>query len=316
MIATLSLAKGVEKVDTASISMNIKVERATAKTCVSETSGSENKQIEVKEFTESERSVIWNNTVKKVIDTSNNNSAKYTTDSLCYADKFPYYIEMGESSGTALRWLIVGYMNNGVVTQLRTKDKVAFSKKMLLDSTDYVLLSETALSVGQKFKESNDSYDDGINANDYYRSNIRNFLTSTESTGFAEVYSLTNTSIKIKARAVSDLYKDIKKQDEDEGHTVPGTLSSEFNGESDKFWLLSEKEIYAIFEVNKTITDYYSYSITTAGPGASASYTNWWYRSPSTSNTYDARRVYSTGHVRHSTDVSNTTMGVRAALVI
>lgn len=210
---------------------------------------------------------------------------------------------MGSKGRTAIRWLIVGTNNNGTVTALTVEDKAILETGKLLEDTTYVALSAEALEP-YYFHYTSSSTND-INTNDYYISSIRTWIRANFT--FETDYALNNDliSASIKSRSIKELYADI---DEKDPVTSGKSIIADSNTESDKFWLLSEAEIYTLFENDKTISNYASASITTKDSSSCW----WWLRSPS-SYTKGARYVSSDGTIYSSDDANDNTGALRPA---
>lgn len=286
---TLSLQKNssgeYDNITANTLSISIKLEKKT----ISYKTDTNGNTIVVNKFDDSDKT-IWNNTLGVILNV--NNELGYTLDSPCYATYFPYYITMGDKDGTAIKWLIVGTNNNGTITALTTGDKEILETGKLLADTTYVALSAETLTTQEFLSNSNHEYDSstrinvntktdyaslGVNASDYYASDIREYLNGTFKTSF----ELTDTIIKVAPRSVSELYDNI-------GTVSEGKISSkESVTGSDEFWLLSQAEVDTLFEENIIINseDYKlaSASITTMMGEDNETTTAWWLRSPKSS---------------------------------
>lgn len=164
---------------------------------------------------------------------------------LCYAERYPYYVEMGTdptiNSTTVsnnptgkLRWLIVGRMDNttDAISALTNEDIAALESGLMLksDSFSYCLLSENCLypeitsNYGLIFQNDytyddstvtgkNNQYSD-VNANDYATSNIRSYLkgnavqSSCEQTTITNGYKITPYGAYVNLYTTYNLDKD------------------------------------------------------------------------------------------------------------
>lgn len=161
---------------------------------------------------------------------------------------------MGSKDATAIRWLIVGYNNQGKLATLTNEDKAALAGKRLIKGKNYIALSAELLTthaflLENNYKSINDIYvntkeaykDLGVNASDYYASDIREYLNSDT---FKNAFSLNDTSIKVTPRPVSELYA---------GKSVSiGKICtiSQVGDSKDDFWLLDRGEESKIFSAD------------------------------------------------------------------
>ncbi|MBQ7885135.1 MAG: hypothetical protein IJ318_03485 [Clostridia bacterium] len=230
-----------------------------------------------------------------------------------YAERFPYYIEMGKfEDGTSIRWLVVGVHANGVVSALTQADRNALANGFMLNK-NYYLLSEKAL-------EKHIFDDSTSNSNEYATSEIRTYLTGST---FTTKYSFTEEDLnKIDARSLKEMYETdtVKITYDDEDNEVQGTTSltlpTGYESAEDKFWLLSQTEIQAIFAEDTILCPNDNYQVFYSGrTSAQGTYeaANCWLRSPNTS-AYNAYYVSDAGVVNISS--VNYSNGVRAALKI
>ena len=274
---------------------------------------------------------------------------KYNDTVKCYAERYPYYIEMGKANdGTEnVNWLIVGTNANDTLTTLTDKDKQALSEGLMLNKT-YTMLSEKVLytestanygisfqnaysnssSTIPAYKNTNNDY----SAQDYATSNVRSYLKGNTvqrgSTSANSVYSPSGTSVnlmttynladdkmynKIQERALTSLYTNIG--------TLKGTIWSATNDDgktnktNDKLWLLSEAEVTEAFKFTEDYinSSYRASAITTAYGGASSA-AAWWLRSPFSNFAYSVRSVSPSGDLGYG-NASIAYPGVRAAFL-
>ena len=267
--------------------------------------------VEIKEFTNPEKEAIKTGLGDAVVWTS----IPYSDTILCYAERFPYYIEMGELDSTKIRWLIVGTSaDNGTITTLLDEDRIALSKGLMLNKT-YVMLSEKILltdtdqsmSFQNKYTNSGDYLNDyGYSAQDYATSNIRQYLIgntvknasanyrpSGTDVNIMTKYNLNNDSMyaNIKARSLTSIYNEVAISGETKDMlTVPtskaGYTAVNFTGDtSDKLWLLSQTELEEIFKadyITGSREDYSSpiYMSSRTSVLNSTNANSWWLRSP------------------------------------
>ncbi|MBE7075415.1 MAG: hypothetical protein E7376_05505 [Clostridiales bacterium] len=256
----------------ASISLNISLEKCAYASTDMRT------DISLKTFTTTEQEAI--KTAHG--DTNVWQTYSYTDTILCYAERYPYYIEMGTevSTGTKLRWLVVGTDDGvGNLQALTDEDRIVLGLGYMLKDTQYYLLSEKILytesttnfdlSFQNAYTNSGDYLNTkyGVKANDYATSTIREYLKGGEvnreatlasgvfSGGgtlvtFANTYSFTSEETnKIVARPLADLYNEEAIANEvAEMKTVPtSTTSTPVNTTADNFWILSQTEMETIF---------------------------------------------------------------------
>lgn len=213
---------------------------------------------------------------------------------------------MGSKDDIGINWLIVGTNNNGTITPLTSEDETILEKGKLLADTIYVALSAECLE-RRIFNESTSDHDGDIYPSDYALSDIRAYLRSIETSGFAGTYSLTSSSITISSRKLSELYADIDKIYPTSGKST----IDDSNKESDDFWLLSQAEVFTLF--NTTKTGNFSASITTL-LGETSNTVSWWYRSPSPVSKFDVLCVGLDGGLRDGHGVDTTVgFGLRPA---
>ena len=193
------------------------------------------------------------------------NTYEYGDTYKCYAERYPYYIEMGERNNEKVKWLIVGAFNNNKVTALTDSDKTPLSQGYMLKDTTYVMLSEKVLytesntesttnygiSFQNKYTNSGSYLNDyGYSAQDYATSNIRNYLKGADDVyrsytydsttkqyspdksksrvNLLTDYNLTSDPIyaKIQGRTLTSLYNESAITNETkEMKTVPTTKS-------------------------------------------------------------------------------------------
>lgn len=237
---------------------------------------------------------------------------EYNDTIKCYAERYPYYVEMGERDNEKVKWLIVGTFANDIVTALVDSDKTQLSQGYMLKDTTYVMLSEKVL-----YSESTTNYgisfqnnythgltttpdcknSSGYSAQDYATSNIRNYLkgvdvhrsyksgTTYEPDENPTINLLTDYNLKsdplyakIQGRTLTSLYANIG--------TPKGTIwtSSDSRDEvnlqpttQDKLWLLSETEMTKIFAGDLLGSSYRASAITTTH-GTVSSTDGWWLR--------------------------------------
>jgi hypothetical protein len=230
----------------------------------------------------------------------------------CYAEYFPYYIEMGKyEDNTPIRWLIIGTDNNGEIKALTVQDHEELEQGKLTEEKQYYVLSEKALE-GSTFD---------ADSNEYATSDIRAYLTSEE---FTTKYSITQADLdKIQARSLQQMYeKDTisyrtEYYDEEIGEYFDGqyeieitrTLPAGYENANDKFWLLSLSEMLEISGLNyvECPDDYYRvlYNSITTGNNIDSEI-NWWLRTDFAADD-DTQRVcfMYIGGGYSCTDVSN-----------
>lgn len=242
---------------------------------------------------------------------------EYNETVKCYAERYPYYIEMGQAKDVTdkVNWLIVGTNENDTITPLTDTDKQALSGGLMLNKT-YTMLSEKVLytesttnygisfqnaysnssSTTPAYKNTNSDY----SAQDYATSNVRSYLKgNTVQRGFTSansVYSPSGTSVnlmttynladdkmynKIQERTLTSLYTNIG--------TPSGTIwSAEATDDgktdktNDKLWLLSETEMTEAFKFKEDYinSSYRASAITTVYGVSVLSPAFWWFRSP------------------------------------
>ena len=292
--------------------------------------------VTVKEFTPTEQDTIKNGL----------GSSSYSETILCYAKRFPYYVEMGtDPTGTTnkLRWLIVGTMDaNDNIALLGDDDKAAFADGLMLNNKNYCLLSQNILytentgKYGLSFQNAftnsgaylNTKY--GVKANDYATSNIREYLKgntvnrngknnngvyepSETEVNLMSTYNLSSDPLysQIQARTLNSLYT--KMSDSGTNITVPtSTTSTPVDTTSDKLWLLSYSEMQTLFNDDKS-GNYYMYARTSILGNTSAA--RWWIRSPNSSDARSVRCVDSSGEL-YSYRAYSIGGGVRPAFKI
>ncbi len=216
----------------------------------------------------------------------------------CYAERYPYYIEMGERNNEKVKWLIVGTFANNTVTALTDSDNTPLSQGIMLKDTTYVMLSEKVLytesttnygiSFQNKYTNSGSYLNDyGYSAQDYATSNIRNYLKgaddvyrtykydsstkqyspdkSKSKVNLLTDYNLTSDPLyaKIQERTLASLYNESAITNETkEMKTVPTTIDGKkaVDLTSDKLWLLSQTEMEEIFKADYVANSRESYS--------------------------------------------------------
>ena len=233
--------------------------------------------VAVKEFTTAEKEAI-----KTGLGDLEIFNFTYSDSILCYAERFPYYVEIGEYNSTKLRWLIVGTStDDGTITTLSEEDRTALSKGIMLNKT-YVMLSEKILLTDtdknlpfqNQYTNSGDYLNDyGYSAQDYATSNIRQYLIGNTVKNAAKLengkyiasgtdvnimtkYNINNDPMyaNIKARSLASLYNESAISGETKDMlTVPtskdGYTAVNFTGDTaDKLWLLSITEMREIFK--------------------------------------------------------------------
>lgn len=236
------------------------------------------KDVIVKTFTNEEKTSIWDDTVGKFIELySEYGTEDFSSSSLCYAQSFPHYIELGkDSDGNKMKWLVVGYASTqsdvnsgnstfvGEMLKLTANDKTYLSAGVMLANKNYYLLSEKVLEKGldnTTFINDDIALDEQhpneVNASDYYMSDIRNCIK----TNLTQGYIFTNRELNlIQARTINSLYADIESLHawRSFGDFHPNTHGIRYNdfttisdNEKDKFWLLSQSEMFTLFDVDK-----------------------------------------------------------------
>lgn len=228
---------------------------------------------------------------------------------------------MGKVGDEDIKWLIVGTNNNGTVTALTQEDKAILEKGKLLADTTYVALSAECITTqvflsSSNYSGPNSSYvyvntksSSGVNANDYYESDIRDYLKSTEDSGFAKTYSLKSPTIIVEERKVEELYADMPLLNAPGSGKITGKTA--VTG-ADKFWLLSVTEFNVLFKDNINSSSA-SASITTDNNSKTAS---WWLRSPDHENSHRINYVGDSGFLYDGISgkiCSSTAMAVRPA---
>ncbi len=253
----------------------------------------------------------------------------------CYAERYPYYIEMGERNNEKVKWLIVGTFANNTVTALTDSDNTPLSQGIMLKDTTYVMLSEKVLysesttnygiSFQNKYTNSGEYLNDyGYSAQDYATSNIRNYLKGADvnrstksssgsyipdgtSVNLLTTYNLTSDPLytKIQERTLASLYNESAITNETkEMKTVPTTIDGKkaVDLTSDKLWLLSQTEMEEIFKADYVANSRESYSAPlymssrTSVLGASSP-ASWWLRSPISSSADCVRIVDISGYL-------------------
>ena len=297
----------------------------------------------IKEFTTEEKKSIKTGLGSL---TAGPKTYEYTDTILCYAERFPYYVEMGEYNSTKLRWLIVGTSaSDGTITTLSDDDRTAFSKGLMLNKT-YVMLSEKILLTDtdqsmpfqNQYTNSEEYLNDyGYSAQDYATSNIRQYLIGntvkngvTSSNGkyaasgtdvnIMTKYNLNNDSMyeEIQARSLTSLYNESAISGSTKDMLIVPTSKENYtavNDTPDKLWLLSQTEMTKIFNA-----DYVSgngqgpnvYMSSRTGVINTSYSTYWWLRSPYSSNVYSVRSV--NGQLG-APNASSNTQGVRPAFL-
>lgn len=268
----------------------------------------------------------------------------------CYAERYPYYIEMGQATGVTnkVNWLIVGTNENDTLTTLTDTDKQALAEGLMLNKTytmlsEKILYTESTANYGISFqnaysnsstsipayKNTNNDY----SAQDYATSNVRSYLKGNTVqrayTSANSVYSPSGTQVnlmttynladdkmynKIQERTLTSLYTNIG--------TPKGTIWSATNDDgktdktNDKLWLLSETEMTEAFKFTEDYinSSYRASAITTAYGDTASSAAAWWLRSPHSSIAFSVRSVVSNGYLRNY-NADGTYPGVRAAFL-
>ena len=266
----------------------------------------------------------------------------------CYANKFPYYIEMGERENQGkIKWLIIGTRaidsdNNETYAALTTEDTTAFSKGLMLNKT-YVMLSEKVLytesttdygiSFQNNYKGNASPYLNNSNysAQDYATSNVRNNLKGAENvyrgyksgttyepdtTGkkinLLSDYNLTNDPMyaKIQGRTLTNLYSDI------EGFASGAKKwSSDYSGTDENLKGTTPDKLWLLSESEVTnLLGTTNGLCKTSIYGTASSAAGWWLRSPNSTFANFVRVVDFDGYLS-SNYASNTSPGVRAAFL-
>ncbi len=268
----------------------------------------------------------------------------------CYAERYPYYIEMGQVTGVTnkVNWLIVGTNENDTLTTLTDTDKQALSEGLMLNKTytmlsEKVLYTESTANYGISFQNSHseslltpkypNTKNPAYSAQDYATSNVRSYLKGNTvqrvSTSANSVYSPSGTEVnlmttynlandkmynKIQGRTLTSLYTNIG--------TPSGTIWSEATDDgktdktNDKLWLLSEKEMKEVFKFTEDYVDsaYRVSAITTTYGNIVSNVAAWWLRSPGTGRANNMLFVNALSKLENVT-VDNITTGVRAAFL-
>ena len=245
-----------------------------------------------------------------------NNFLKYNDTVKCYAERYPYYVEMGHVGNDYIKWLVVGTKgasDTDAVTTLVDADKTALSQGLLLNKT-YVMLSEKVLysesttnygiSFQNKYEFKGPSYlnEYGYSSQDYATSNIRAYLNgetvqrdskkNTDKTKYIAdgasvnlltTYNLTSDPLyaKIQERTLTSLYTNIG--------AAAGTIWSSSDSRTeenlqpttlDKLWLLSETEMNEVFKfAEDLVNSSYRASAVTTVYGTVSGRSSWWLRS-------------------------------------
>lgn len=330
LIFALRVVDRTQRIDLTSFTISVGLEQYVKK-------DSEGNVITVYEYTSEEKNKIRSKTVT---------NTNFTSKHLSYAERFPYYIYMGKSSYSAttedIKWLIVGYMNNGVLTNLTEEDKQILSNGYMLGEKDYCLLSAELLPVidndkyGISFQNNytttptpcKNKY--GLEANDYFTSNVRSYLKnksvyrgSTAISGgyiendekptlFESKYSLSSSKIynSIKLRAVTDFVNEIPSS-QDGYQEIPQDMLT-----GDRFWLLSYQEAYDLFSAdtyNNGNVIFRSAAITTIL--GTESQAEWYLRSGTTGNGSYIKSVKNVGVMEYY-NMAYEQMAVRPVFLI
>ena len=327
---------------------NIQIKMNLGKTEYNQTTLKAN-SVEVKEFTTKEKEAIKTGLGGYSIGA---NTYEYTDTILCYAERFPYYVEMGEHNSTKLRWLIVGTSaSDGTITTLSDDDRTAFSKGLMLNKT-YVMLSEKILLTDidksmpyqNQYTNSGDYLNDyGYSAQDYATSNVRQYLIgntvkngATLSNGkytasgidvnIITKYNLNNNQMyeNIKERSLTSLYNESAISGEiKEMKTVPTSKGGSytavnFTGDTaDKLWLLSQTEMTEIFQADYILGNGRGPDVYMSGRTGilnNSSDSAWWLRSQHYARADYGRNVYTQGYF-HYYVVDSVSAGVRPAFL-
>lgn len=327
---------------------NIQIKMNLGKTDLTQTQ-TKSDGVAVKEFTTAEKEAIKTG----LGDVGVWEKYSYSDTILCYAERFPYYVEMGEYNSTRLRWLIVGTSaDDGTITTLSEKDRTALSKGLMLNKT-YVMLSEKVLLTDtdqsmpfqNKYTNSGDYLNDyGYSAPDYATSNIRQYLIGNTVKNGAKSengkfiargtdvnlmtkYNINNDPMyaKIQARNLASLYNESAISGETKDMlTVPtskdGYTAVDFTGDTaDKLWLLSQTEMEEIFKADYITGSRENYSCplymsSRTSVLTASSAAAWWLRSPGSYDAGIVRGVETLGYL-NSNNPFNTDSGVRAAFL-
>ena len=230
----------------------------------------------------------------------------------CYANKFPYYVEMGERDNNGkIKWLIIGVSGaDGTLTALTTEDTTAFGLGLMLNKT-YVMLSEKVLytestdnygisfqnayssnsSTTPAYKNTNNDY----SAQDYATSNVRSYLKgntvqnydsfangvyspSGPSVNLLNAYNLTDDPMyaKIQGRTLTSLYVGLDA--EKNSKAIIWSDNTTLPGTTkDKLWLLSTSEVKTLLGTTPSLLQTPIYS------GTDSRGALWGLRSPNSS---------------------------------
>lgn len=262
-----------------------------------------------------------------------------STSNDSYADRYPYYVEMGHVGNEYVKWLVVGTIANDSVTALTATDENPLKQGIMLKNKTYVMLSEKVLYsesttyYGIPFQNEYTNSGEYLNksgyysAQDYATSNIRAYLNGETvkrsskynagkyiadgaSVNLLEKYNLESDSLyaKIQGRTLTSLYTNIG--------TPKGKIwtSSDSRTEEnlkpnsqDKLWLLSETEMGAIFTSDN------NRKTTVVGSSYAA---KWWLRSLNANYSDSVSIVYNGKRYDNTVYGSGSNISVRAAFQI
>ena len=270
----------------------------------------------------------------------------------CYANKFPYYIEMGERENQGkIKWLIIGTRtidsdNNETYAALTTEDKTAFSKGLMLNKT-YVMLSEKVLytestteygisfqnayanddTTSPAYKNTNSDY----SAQDYATSNVRSYLNgntvqknslytktidvyspSGASVNLLNAYNLTNDPLYAKIQG-----RTLTNLYSDIGEFASGAKkwSSDYSGADENLKGTTSDKLWLLSESEvNTLLGTKEFLMTSTYGGTASSAAGWWLRSPCSSDAFSVRGVYNSGSL-FTDDAKYADYGSRAAFL-
>lgn len=301
--------------ENANVSIDISLEKTSTKKYVS--GANQDKPIVVNKYTEEEQTAICETI---------HSSSDDTTKKFCYAVNYPYYITMGKAGELDIRWLVVGYNNKGALTLLTDDDKKVLQTGVLLSDKIYILLSAEVIGEDRKYTDiSNCELVDedtglwvnkkeqfaslGVNANDYYASDIREYLINTGETGFESIYSLSteDTGITIQPRDLSELYADMDD-------VSVGQISTNQTG-GDKIWLINTNENITLFGSFGRVMRGRISATTRLGKSDDIKNIYWWFRD-SGSDSKTSYAIGFQGDYVAPIDVLNVALAVRPACQI
>ena len=273
----------------------------------------------------------------------------------CYANKFPYYVEMGERENQGkIKWLIIGARtvdtdNNETYAPLAEKDTTAFGLGLMLNKT-YVMLSEKVLytestsnygisfqnayanddTTSPAYKNTNSAY----SAQDYATSNVRNYLNGVDNIyrsykydKATKLYSSDTTRTKINLLSdynlTSDpMYEKVEERTLTSLYSNIGTFNSEatkwssdYSGTDENLKGTTSDKLWLLSQDEITALLNESLRKTNIYGKMSSSATSWWLRSPYSSPVSNVYFVAPTNGFLINYNASNTTPGVRPAFL-